>query len=63
MGVLIIILCCLLKDLENWDSVGLNTPRPPDILHLYRNYGNHLIPQLVDEEKQQLLVSVYLIEL
>ncbi|XP_062500867.1 RAB11-binding protein RELCH homolog isoform X2 [Corticium candelabrum] len=43
------------QDLENWDNVGLNTPRPPDILHLYRNYGNHLIPQLVDEEKRQLL--------
>eukprot|EP00118_Oscarella_pearsei_P026326 m.309769 g.309769 ORF g.309769 m.309769 type:complete len:1074 (+) comp47698_c0_seq1:27-3248(+) len=43
------------QDLDDWDNVGLNTPQPPDLLHLYRDFGNHLIPQLVDDEKRQLL--------
>ncbi|KAL5022360.1 hypothetical protein ScPMuIL_001515 [Solemya velum] len=32
------------QDFEVWDDVGLNIPRPPDLLHLYRDFGNHLIP-------------------
>ncbi|XP_033099083.1 RAB11-binding protein RELCH-like [Anneissia japonica] len=31
-------------DFDDWDDVGLNISRPPDVLHLYRDYGNHLIP-------------------
>ncbi|KAG7455425.1 hypothetical protein MATL_G00256690 [Megalops atlanticus] len=27
------------QDFELWDDVGLNTPKPPDLLHLYRNCG------------------------
>lgn len=28
-----------LQDFELWDDVGLNTPKPPDLLMLYRNCG------------------------
>ncbi|XP_035286904.1 RAB11-binding protein RELCH homolog isoform X1 [Anguilla anguilla] len=28
------------QDFELWDDVGLNTPKPPDLLHLYRNCGS-----------------------
>lgn len=31
-----------LQDFELWDDVGLNIPKPPDLLHLYRNCGNSL---------------------
>lgn len=30
-----------LKDFELWDDVGLNIPKPPDLLQLYRDFGNH----------------------
>uniref|UniRef100_A0A8C5PZJ7 LisH domain and HEAT repeat-containing protein KIAA1468 n=1 Tax=Leptobrachium leishanense TaxID=445787 RepID=A0A8C5PZJ7_9ANUR len=29
------------QDFELWDDVGLNIPKPPDLLQIYRNYGNH----------------------
>ncbi|XP_053322112.1 RAB11-binding protein RELCH isoform X1 [Spea bombifrons] len=29
------------QDFELWDDVGLNIPKPPDLLQLYRNYGSH----------------------
>ncbi|KAL2085920.1 hypothetical protein ACEWY4_019240 [Coilia grayii] len=30
------------QDYELWDDVGLNIPKPPDLLQLYRNCGNSL---------------------
>ncbi|KAJ8272746.1 hypothetical protein GJAV_G00092960 [Gymnothorax javanicus] len=30
------------QDFELWDDVGLNTPKPPDLLHLFRNCGTGL---------------------
>ncbi|XP_075682839.1 RAB11-binding protein RELCH isoform X2 [Rhinoderma darwinii] len=30
------------QDFELWDDVGLNIPKPPDLLQLYRNFGSHL---------------------
>ncbi|KTF80199.1 hypothetical protein cypCar_00014322 [Cyprinus carpio] len=30
------------QDFELWDDVGLNIPKPPDLLQLYRNCGNIL---------------------
>ncbi|KAM8823722.1 RAB11-binding protein RELCH homolog isoform 3-T3 [Spinachia spinachia] len=30
------------QDFELWDDVGLNTPKPPDLLMLYRNCGTPL---------------------
>ncbi|XP_070574126.1 RAB11-binding protein RELCH homolog isoform X2 [Ptychodera flava] len=32
------------QDFEDWDDVGLNIPKPPDILHLYRDFGSHAVP-------------------
>nr|XP_033790886.1 RAB11-binding protein RELCH isoform X3 [Geotrypetes seraphini] len=31
------------QDFELWDDVGLNIPKPPDLLQLYRDFGNHHI--------------------
>jgi hypothetical protein len=46
------------SDLENWDSVGLNCARPPDINQLYRWYCYQLC--LEDEKpiKQNFSMSV-----
>lgn len=30
------------QDFELWDDVGLNIPKPPDLLQLYRNCGTPL---------------------
>ncbi|XP_067136954.1 RAB11-binding protein RELCH homolog [Centruroides vittatus] len=30
------------QDFEDWDDVGLNIPKPPEILYIYRNYYRHL---------------------
>ncbi|CAH1269897.1 KIAA1468 [Branchiostoma lanceolatum] len=37
---------CEDQDFEDWDDVGLNMPQPPDLLHLYRDYGSHVAPTL-----------------
>ncbi|KAM9307861.1 RAB11-binding protein RELCH [Gastrophryne carolinensis] len=29
------------QDFELWDDVGLNIPKPPDLLQLYRNFGSY----------------------
>ena len=34
------------QDFEDWDDVGLNTPKPPDLLRLYRDYRQHIAPGL-----------------
>ncbi|KAH3774268.1 hypothetical protein DPMN_175644 [Dreissena polymorpha] len=34
-----------LQNFEDWDDVGLNIPQPPDLLHLYRDYNNHTMPE------------------
>ena len=41
-----------LQDFEAWDDVGLNTAKPPDLLHLYRDYTQHSGPSIdmVDAE-------------
>lgn len=31
------------QDFDDWDDVGLNTPHPPDLLHLYRDFSRHVI--------------------
>ncbi|XP_068437316.1 RAB11-binding protein RELCH homolog isoform X2 [Clinocottus analis] len=36
------------QDFELWDDVGLNIPKPPDLLQLYRNCGTPLPPPRVD---------------
>ncbi|KAG8442483.1 hypothetical protein GDO86_011322 [Hymenochirus boettgeri] len=37
-------------DFELWDDVGLNIPKPPDLLQLYRNFGhNHQVSKDVTD--------------
>ncbi|XP_067652799.1 RAB11-binding protein RELCH homolog [Haliotis asinina] len=38
------------QDFEDWDDVGLNIPRPPDLLRLFRDYGNHIMPTKETQE-------------
>ncbi|XP_076815238.1 RAB11-binding protein RELCH-like isoform X2 [Clavelina lepadiformis] len=33
------------QDFEDWDDVGINTPKPPGLLKLYRDYHKHTVPQ------------------
>ena len=35
------------QDFEDWDDVGLNTAKPPGLLHLYRDYGHHTVPEVM----------------
>ncbi|KAM7442022.1 hypothetical protein ABFA07_008942 [Porites harrisoni] len=48
------------QDFEDWDDVGLNISKPPDLLHLYRDYSHHTVPEVmlvlkaVKEEKANL---------
>ena len=35
---------CWLQDFEDWDDVGLNMPKPPGVIHLFRDYGTHVSP-------------------
>lgn len=32
----------VVQDFELWDDVGLNIPKPPDLLQIYRNCGSAL---------------------
>ena len=33
-----------MQDFEHWDDVGLNISKPPDLLHLYLDFGKHTAP-------------------
>ncbi|XP_042636171.1 RAB11-binding protein RELCH [Orycteropus afer afer] len=54
------------QDFELWDDVGLNIPKPPDLLQLYRDFGNHQVAGKdvvdvasgVDEEELEALTPV-----
>ena len=45
-----------LQDFEDWDDVGLNIPKPPDLLHLYRDFGSHVTP-ITDTEEAECYVN------
>lgn len=36
------------QDFDDWDDVGLNIPKPPDLLYLFRNFSTFM---LSDREK------------
>ena len=48
------------QDFDDWDDVGLNIPKPPDLLFLFRNYSTFM---LSDKEKleriKQLVRRIY----
>lgn len=33
------------EDFEDWDSIGLNVSKPPNLLRLYRDYKQHVTPE------------------
>lgn len=62
------VLFLLLKDFELWDDVGLNIPKPPDLLQLYRDFGNHhatpkdVVDTAVGTEEDELEASTPILE-
>lgn len=32
------------QDFEDWDDVGLNMPKPPGVVQLFRDFGTHVSP-------------------
>ena len=41
-----------MQDLDDWDGVGVNTPRPPNLLHLFRDYGKHVFKPIEEDKKE-----------
>lgn len=41
--IVFILIFFIFQDFELWDDVGLNIPKPPDLLQLYRDFGNHQV--------------------
>nr|XP_020642317.1 lisH domain and HEAT repeat-containing protein KIAA1468-like [Pogona vitticeps] len=56
------------QDFELWDDVGLNIPKPPDLLQLYRDFGNHhvtpkdVVDIAVGTEEDELEASTPILE-
>ncbi|XP_054716426.1 RAB11-binding protein RELCH homolog [Uloborus diversus] len=48
------------QDFEDWDDVGLNIPKPPNLLQLYRNYSRYIYlrNEVVNKSVQTETVSV-----
>lgn len=38
------------QDFEDWDDVGINISKPPDLIHLYRGFGGGLLVEKHDFE-------------
>lgn len=45
------------QDFDDWDDVGLNIPKPPALLQLFRNYSAALLSDKERLERIQDLVS------
>ena len=37
---------CFEQDVEDWDDVGLNMPKPPSVIELFRELGSHDLPSI-----------------
>ncbi len=48
-----------LQDFDDWDDVGLNIPKPPDLLCLFRNYSAALLSDKEKLDRIQALVRVH----
>ena len=46
------------QDFDDWDDVGLNIPKPPDLLYLFRNYSTFMLSDREKLERIKNLVSV-----
>ncbi|XP_065064241.1 RAB11-binding protein RELCH homolog [Rhopilema esculentum] len=53
------------QDIDDWDDVGVNTPRPPNLLHLFRDYGKHVVEPVEKdkEEIEKLREQIYQLEM
>lgn len=40
----------VIQDFEDWDDVGINIAKPPDLIHLYRGFGGGLLVEKHDFE-------------
>ena len=47
----------VLQDFDDWDDVGLNIPKPPDLLSLFRNYSTVMLSDKEKLDRIQALVS------
>ena len=45
------------KDFDDWDDVGLNIPKPPNLLYLFRNYSTCALSDKEKIDRMQQLVS------
>ena len=45
------------QDFDDWDDVGLNSPKPPALLQLFRNYSAALLSDKERLQRIQELVS------
>jgi hypothetical protein len=55
------------EDFEDWDSIGLNVSKPPNLLRLFRDFKRHVAPTKStterstqtspDEERERLFVE------
>ena len=45
------------QDFDDWDDVGLNIPKPPDLLFLFRNYSTVMLSDRDKVERIKDLVS------
>ena len=46
-----------LQDFDDWDDVGLNIPKPPDLLYLFRNYSTCMLSDRDKIDRIKNLVS------
>ena len=46
-----------MQDFDDWDDVGLNIPKPPDLLYLFRNYSTCMLSDKDKVDRIKNLVS------
>ena len=46
------------QDFDDWDDVGLNIPKPPDLLYLFGNYSTFMLSDREKLERIKNLVCV-----
>ncbi len=46
------------QDFDDWDDVGLNVPKPPNLLYLFRNYSTCALSDREKIDRIQQLVSL-----
>ena len=47
-----------IQDFDDWDDVGLNISKPPDLLYLFRNYSTCMLSDKEKVDRIKDLVSI-----